>query len=154
MRDKNYSDDYYFVFESREENRADFYEMYGGMFFLGIVLSVMFTSALVLIIYYKQISEGYEDGSRYEIMKKVGMTEKDIKKNVNSQMKTVFYMPLIMAILHLAFAFPIIFRILTLFGLINLSVQITTAVVSAVIFGVLYTVVYNFTSNSYYKLVR
>ena len=154
MRDKNYSDDYYFIFESREENRADFYEMYGGMFFLGIVLSVMFTSALVLIIYYKQISEGYEDGSRYEIMKKVGMTGKDIRKNVNSQMKTVFYMPLIMAILHLAFAFPIIFRILTLFGLINLSVQITTAVVSAVLFGVLYTVVYNFTSNSYYKLVR
>jgi putative ABC transport system permease protein len=87
-------------------------------------------------------------------MKKVGMTGKDIRKNVNSQMKTVFYMPLIMAILHLAFAFPIIFRILTLFGLINLSVQITTAVVSAVLFGVLYTVVYNFTSNSYYKLVR
>ena len=147
-------EDVYYRLESREASKADFYEMYGGIFFLGIVLSAIFSVALVLMIYYKQISEGYEDGSRYNIMKKIGMTDKDIRKSVKSQMKSVFYMPVIMAAIHLGFAFPIIYRLLTIFGILNLKALITTAIVSTLVFGVIYTIVYNYTSNSYYKLVR
>ena len=87
-------------------------------------------------------------------MKKIGMTGKDIKKSVKSQMKSVFYMPLVMAVVHLGFAFPIIFRMLTLFGILNLKALLATTIVSTLLFGVIYTVVYNYTSNSYYKLVR
>ena len=154
IAENDFVPDVYYRLDSREASKAEFYEMYGGIFFLGIVLSTIFMVALVLMIYYKQISEGYEDGSRYNIMKKIGMTDKDIKKSVKSQMKSVFYMPVIMAAIHLAFAFPIIYRLLTIFGILNLKALTTTAIVSTLAFGVIYTVVYNYTSNSYYKLVR
>ena len=154
LRELDYEGVYNFWLDCRETSKKDFYEMYGGLFFLGIVLSAVFMVALALMIYYKQISEGYEDGSRYNIMKKIGMTGKDIKKSVKSQMKSVFYMPLVMAVVHLGFAFPIIFRMLTLFGILNLKALLATTIVSTLLFGVIYTVVYNYTSNSYYKLVR
>ena len=88
--------------------KEDFISTFGGMFFLGIILSLIFVVATVSIIYYKQISEGYEDRSRFEIMQKVGMTREDIRKNINSQILTVFIAPLVMAGIHLAFAFPMI----------------------------------------------
>lgn len=140
-------------FECRELNRADFFGMYGGLFFLGIALSIVFTFALVLIIYYKQISEGYEDRARYDIMRKVGMTRDDIRRNVNSQMGSVFYMPLVVAVVHLCFACPMIFSMLKLFSVTKLSSLILTGAISVAVFGVIYTIVYKITSNSYYKLV-
>ena len=134
-------------------NRDDFYSLYGGLFFLGIILSIVFLTAAVLIIYYKQISEGYEDQARFEIMQKVGMTKKDIRKSINAQMLMVFFMPLLIAGVHLCFAFPIIRRLLLMFNLWNTGILIATTVVCYLIFGLFYALVYRITSNAYYAIV-
>lgn len=139
--------------ESREQNRNDFYALYGGLFGLGIILSIVFIFAAVLIIYYKQISEGYEDQSRFEIMQKVGMTKKEIRKSINSQLLTVFFLPLIFAGMHLAFAAPIIKKLLLLFNLTNLNLFIMTILISFAAFTLFYMIVYKITSNAYYKIV-
>lgn len=139
--------------ESREANRENFYSLYGGLFYLGIVLSLVFLTAAVLIIYYKQISEGYEDQKRFEIMQKIGMTKREIRKSINSQLLTVFFLPLVFAGLHLAFAFPIVSKLLMMFGLMNNALLITTTIACFVIFALFYTVVYKITSNAYYRIV-
>lgn len=139
--------------ESREQNRTDFYALYGGLFGLGIILSIVFIFAAVLIIYYKQISEGYEDQSRFEIMQKVGMTKKEIRKSINSQLLTVFFLPLIFAGMHLAFASPIIKKLLLIFNLTNLNLFIITVLISFAAFALFYMIVYKITSNAYYKIV-
>lgn len=139
--------------ESIAQDRAEFYELYGGLFFLGIILSIAFICAAVLIIYYKQISEGYEDARRFEIMQNVGMTKKEIRSSINSQLLTVFFMPLVFAGLHLGFAFPFIHKMLMLFNLNNLPLLIGTTVISFCAFALLYAVVYRVTSNSYYNIV-
>ena len=144
---------YSFNVESLAANREDFLNTYGGLFFLGIMLSIVFIFATVLIIYYKQISEGYEDQSRFSIMQKVGMTKADIRKSINSQMLTVFFLPLAAAVLHLAFAFPMIRKLLILFNLHNLPLLLITAGISILIFAVFYVVVYRLTSNAYYSIV-
>ena len=142
-----------FTLESRAYERSDFYGIFGSLFYLGIMLSIVFILAAVLIVYYKQISEGYEDKSRFEIMQKVGMTKTDIRKSVNSQMLTVFLLPLITAVIHLAFAFPIISRLLLLFNMTNVSLFLMTTAVSVIIFAVFYTIVYRITSGIYYSIV-
>lgn len=139
--------------ESREQNRMDFYALYGGLFGLGIILSIVFIFAAVLIIYYKQISEGYEDQSRFEIMQKVGMTKKEIRKSINSQLLTVFFLPLIFAGMHLAFAAPIIKKLLLIFNLTNLNLFIATILISFAAFTLFYMIVYKITSNAYYRIV-
>ena len=139
--------------EGREVNRADFYGTYGGFFYLGIILSTVFIFAAVLIIYYKQISEGYEDKDRFNIMQKVGMTKKEIKKNVNSQLLTVFFLPLVFSLLHLIFAFPMIRKMLLLFSLNDTSLFLITTFISFAAFALLYAIVYKKTSNSYLKIV-
>lgn len=146
-------DFYYWQVESRELNRADFYGSFGGLFFLGMALSILFILAAVLIIYYKQVSEGYEDAGRFEIMQKVGMTKKDIRRSINSQLLTVFYLPLVFAGLHLAFAFPMISKILTLFNLNNFRLFAATTLLSFAVFSVLYAAIYKVTSNTYYNIV-
>lgn len=140
--------------ETLEENRQDFYATFGSLFFLGLMLSAVFILAAVLIIYYKQISEGYEDRERFEIMQKVGMTKRDIKKSVNSQLLTVFFMPLIFAVMHLCFAFPIIRRLLMLFHLTNIPLLIGTAALCVGVFAVFYAAVYKITSKIYYNIVK
>lgn len=139
--------------ESKEAQKGGFIELYGSIFFLGIMLSFVFLLAAVLIIYYKQISEGYEDQSRFEIMQKVGMTKKDIRRSINSQMLTVFFSPLVFAGIHLCFAFPFLWKILMLFGLNNMQHIIWIMGICFLSFGVFYGVVYQFTSNSYYSIV-
>lgn len=139
--------------ESREYERNDFYSLYGGLFYLGIALSIVFLFATVLIIYYKQVSEGYEDQARFEIMQKVGMTKRDIRKSINSQLLTVFFLPLAGAGMHLAFAFPIIEKLLLLFNLNNHTLFVCTTLGSFLIFAVLYGLVYRLTSNAYYQIV-
>lgn len=139
--------------ESRAYNRDDFYGTYGGLFYLGIILSIVFLAAAVLIIYYKQISEGYEDQNRFEIMQKVGMTGRDIRRSINSQMLTVFFLPLITAGCHLCFAFPLVRKLLLLFNLTNTGILIATTALCFVIFGVFYAVVYKITSNAYFSIV-
>ena len=139
--------------ESLALDRADFYGIFGGIFFLGIILSTLFLVATVLIIYFKQIAEGYEDESRFAVMKKIGMTNREIQKNVNSQMKTVFILPLAFAILHLCFAAPIIMRMLTMFSVENTSLILITMAVIVAIFRVFYITVYKITSNVYFEIV-
>ena len=136
------------------DNRDGFYQTFGGLFFIGIMLSVVFVFAAVLIIYYKQISEGYEDQSRFDIMKKVGMTKKDIRKTINSQTLTVFFIPLLLAGLHLAFAFPLVWKMLMMFNLHNKLLVMIVTICSFLIFGLFYAVVYKITSNAYYKIVN
>ena len=156
IRELNYTGEcgfYSYFVESREEQRGDFYATYGGIFYLGMILSVVFILAAVLIIYYKQVSEGYEDESRFAIMQKVGMTKKDIRKSINSQMLTVFSLPLLTAALHLGFAFPMVEKLLALFNLRNISLMITVLTVCVLVFGVFYSVIYKVTSNAYYKIV-
>mgnify|MGYP000088599942 CR=1 FL=1 len=139
--------------ESREANRDDYYSLFGGLFYIAIILSIVFIIAAVLIIYYKQISEGYEDRARFDIMQKVGMTKREIKRSINSQLLTVFFMPLAAAGLHLAFAFPMIKRILMLFNLNNPMLFAMTTIISFAAFAVAYTIVYKITSNAYYGIV-
>lgn len=139
--------------ESREASRDDYYSMFGGLFYIAIILSIVFIIAAVLIIYYKQISEGYEDRARFDIMQKVGMTKREIKKSINSQLLTVFFLPLAAAGLHLAFAFPMIKRILMVFNLNNPMLFAMTTLISFAVFAVAYTIVYKITSNAYYGIV-
>ena len=114
---------------------------------------MLFTMATVLIIYYKQISEGFDDKNRFEIMQKVGMTKRNIRRSINSQMLTIFLLPLAMAVIHLAFAFPMIEKLLLLFNLVNLKLLLATAGVSVLIFALFYMVVYKVTSQVYYNIV-
>ena len=141
----------YVYLEGMAENRYDFYGTYGGFFFLGILLSIVFLFAAVLIIYYKQISEGYEDQKRFEIMQKVGMTRKNIRKSINSQLLTVFFLPLVGAGVHLAF--PMIRRMLILFNLTNTRLLVETTGITFLAFALIYTLVYRKTSNAYYAIV-
>lgn len=140
-------------FESRAANYEDFFADFGGLFYLAIVLSIVFLLAAVLIIYYKQISEGYEDQARFDIMQKVGMTKKEIRKSINSQLLTVFFLPLVGAGTHLIFAFPMIRKILLLFNLTNLHLYTIVTLISFGAFAIFYTIVYRITSNAYYHIV-
>lgn len=135
------------------DNSTDFYSAYGALFFLAIVLSIVFICAAVLIIYYKQISEGYEDQNKFAIMQKVGMTKGEIRKSINSQILTVFFLPLIMAGIHMAFAFPMVRRILLLFNLSNVNLFLLTTGISFGAFALLYVIVYKITSKAYYNIV-
>lgn len=139
--------------EGVAKERNGFYGMYGGLFFLGILLGLVFVFAAVLIMYYKQVSEGYEDQSRFGIMQKVGMTKREIKRSINSQVLTVFFLPLIASGVHLAFAFPLISKLLVLFGLTNITLLIGVTVCCFLLFAVLYVLVYRITSKAYYSIV-
>lgn len=139
--------------ECQNIERRGFYAMFGGLLSLGILLSVLFLAAAVLIIYYKQISEGYEDQKRFDIMQKVGMTKRDIRKSINSQMLTVFFLPLVTAGIHLSVAFPIIHKILQMFNMHNVMLHIATTAGCFLIFGAFYALVYRITSNAYYSIV-
>lgn len=140
-------------FESRAANYEEFLADFGSLFYLAIVLSIVFLIAAVLIIYYKQISEGYEDQARFDIMQKVGMTKREIKKSINSQLLTVFFLPLVGAGIHLIFAFPMIRKILLLFNLTNLHLYTIVTLISFGAFALFYTIVYRITSNAYYHIV-
>lgn len=135
-------------------SRDMFLGLYGGLFFLGILLGIVFIFAAVLIMYYKQISEGYEDKARFDIMQKVGMTDREIKKSINSQVLTVFFAPLIAAGIHLAFNFPLINRTITLLGFTNPALLIGTTIGCFLIFALFYIIVYSITSKSYYSIIR
>ena len=139
--------------ECPAQEREDFYITFGGLFFIGIVLSVVFIAAAALIVYYKQVSEGYEDQSRFAIMRKVGMTKTDIKKSINSQILTVFFAPLLMAGMHLIFAFPMVWQLLQMFNLRNLKLVIVTNIASFLVFCLFYVIIYKFTARAYYGIV-
>lgn len=137
----------------REDNRADYEGLTAGFLFLGIMLSAAFLCAAVLSMYYKQITEGYEDQARFDVMRKVGLSLRMIRQSINSQILTVFFLPLIVAGVHLAFAFPMLTKLLTVFGLFNTRLFVTTVLVSYGAFSLLYVLVYLITSRTYYRIV-
>lgn len=126
---------------------------YGGLFFLAIILGLVFISGTVLIMYYKQVTEGYEDAERYEIMKKVGMTEREKKKSINSQILTVFFAPLIAAGVHIAFAYNMIKLMLRVMVAAAGSAFLYTTLICYAVFAVFYIAVYLITSKAYYKTI-
>lgn len=141
--------------ESRAQGRGYIIALYGGLFFLGMLLGAVFLFGTVLIIYYKQISEGYEDQGRFGILMKVGMTRREVKKSINSQVLTVFFLPLLVAGLHLGFAFPLISKILGLMatgGTVKFLINVTIG--CYLIFAFFYVVVYMVTSRNYYTIVN
>ncbi len=133
--------------------RSSFYALYGGLFFLGVLLGIVFIVGAVLIMYYKQITEGYEDQERFRILQKVGMTKKEIQKSINSQVLTVFFLPLLVSGVHICFAFPLIQKMLVLFSLTDLKLLIGITVMCYLIFGIFYVIVYIITSRSYFRIV-
>ena len=137
----------------KETEKNDFIALYGGLFFIGVFLGVLFMIATILIMYYKQISEGYDDKVRFEIMQKVGISHEEIKKSIHSQVLTVFFLPLIVAGIHIAFAFPFITRLLAILNLTNVKLFAMSTVGGFLIFSVFYAVVYKITARSYYKIV-
>ena len=137
----------------RAAQRTTFYGLYAGLFFVGVLLSIIFLFAAVLIIYYKQVSEGYEDQKRFAVMQNVGMTKRDIRKSINSQVLTVFFTPLLLAGLHLAFSFPIIWKLLQLFNFTNMTLMILVTVGCFLVFALVYAFVYKLTSNAYFSIV-
>lgn len=139
--------------EFREYQFVEFMGMYGGLFFLGIIFGSVFILAAVLIMYYKQISEGYDDRERFEILRKVGMNDRDIRRAVNSQVLTVFFAPLIAAGVHMAFAFPMLTKLLAMFGMRDTGFLAVVALVCFGAFAVMYVIVYAATSRSYYRIV-
>lgn len=134
--------------------RMDYLSLFGGLFFLGMVLGPLFSIAAVLIMYYKQICEGYEDAERFAVMRKVGLTDAEIRRSVNSQVLTVFFAPLLMAGLHMLFAMPMIRLILGAFGLHNDSLFYGIGIGCYVVFAVIYALMYLLTSRRYYRIVR
>lgn len=139
--------------EGVEQMRDSFYSLYGGFLFVGIFLGILFIMITVLIIYYKQISEGFDDRERFIIMQKVGMSRKEVKKAIQSQILTMFFLPLITACIHVAFAFPIIIKLLALLNLTNVLLFIGCLLGTILVFAILYTIVYALTAKVYYKIV-
>lgn len=139
--------------ECREENRADYFSTMGGLLFLGLFLGVMFLMVTVLIIFYKQISEGYEDKARYEIMEKVGMSNAEVRRSIRSQVLTVFFLPIVMAVVHIIMAFPMIKYIMAAFSLTNTTLFALCVVGTALVFFLIYLLVFVLTSRSYYRIV-
>lgn len=139
--------------ESRAHYAADYYALNGGFLFLGIFLGALFLLATLLILYYKQLSEGREDRSRFQIMRKVGLDEGDIRRSVNSQMGAVFFAPLLVAGVHVAFDFPLISQLFTLFGLYDVGLELVCTLGVFALFAVVYAGMYRLTTRGYYRAV-
>ena len=138
----------------KQELYNSFYSMFGGILFLGIFLGLLFLMGAAMIIYYKQVSEGYEDKERFEIMQKVGMTHKEVKSSIHRQILMVFFLPLGMAALHIAMAFPMVKRLLALFSMTNSGLFARCTVVTLLVFALVYGVIYGLTAKVYYKIVE
>lgn len=139
--------------ECRQANKQDFFMIYGGLFFLGIFLGSIFLMVTVMIIFYKQISEGYDDKQRYEIMEKVGMSNVEVKASIQSQVRIVFFLPLLTAAVHVLAAFPMLTRLLSILNLTNHVLFAGCLLATFVVFAMIYYVVFKVTSKSYYKIV-
>ena len=147
------NDDGNLIIGSREDAAKDIYGFIGSLLFVGALLSVAFFIGAVLVIYYKQISEGYEDRDRFVILQKLGIDQKTIKKSINRQVLIVFFLPLVTAFIHTAFAFKMYRKIIQLFG-VDGNVTLNATIVIGAIFVVVYLIVYQITSRSYYKIIK
>lgn len=136
------------------ELRNELYGMYGSLFFLGILLSIVFLFATALIIYYKQISEGYDDRNRFRILKKVGMTEKETKATIRRQIMIVFFLPVVAAVIHMAVAYGVIRQLLSLLFLPDDKLFLLCTGITIVAFTLIYWAIYKITARTYYRIVR
>ena len=150
---EEYTSDTPYFFESSLNSLSGFYNLYGSLFYLGISLSIAFVIATVCIMYYKQVVEGYEDQKRFAIMKKLGLDDRQIRKSINSQLLTVFFLPLAGALSHLIFAHPMIEKLLSLFMISDIRLFFVTSIICFVSFSIAYFVIYKLTSNVYYRIV-
>lgn len=141
------------LIDSRQSSLDEFYQIYGGFLFLGLFLGILFLMITVLIIFYKQISEGYNDKERFSIMEKVGMSNDEVKATIRSQVRTVFFLPILMAAIHVGMAFPMIKRLLSLFGLSNTALFAGCMAGTILVFALIYLLVFLKTSKTYYKIV-
>lgn len=139
--------------ESRAWNETEVYALYGGLFFLGAFLGIMFLIVTVMLIFYKQISEGYEDKERYVIMEKVGMSSEEVKESITSQIRIVFFLPLVVAAIHELAAFPIVRRLLALLNLTNVRLYVICMGITFLLFSAIYYIVFRVTSQAYYRIV-
>ncbi|RSJ96951.1 ABC transporter permease protein YxdM [Streptococcus cristatus] len=128
--------------------------MFGSFFLIGIFLSIIFMVGTVLVIYYKQISEGYEDRERFVILQKVGLDQKQIKQTINKQILTVFFLPVIFAFLHLTFAYHMWSLILKVIGVVDATMMLTITLSICGIFALIYVLIFMITSRSYRKIVQ
>lgn len=141
------------LIDSRQSSLDEFYQIYGGFLFLGLFLGILFLMITVLIIFYKQISEGYDNKERFSIMEKVGMSNDEVKATIRSQVRTVFFLPILMAAIHVGMAFPMIKRLLSLFGLSNTALFAGCMAGTILVFALIYLLVFLKTSKTYYKIV-
>lgn len=139
--------------QSRQESEQSFREVDGGLFFLGIFLGTLFLMGTVLIIYYKQVSEGYEDQSRFAIMKKVGMSAKEVRQSIRSQVLFVFFLPLAMAICHIGVTFRLISQLMGTMGMFNTHLFGMCTAGTILVFALVYVLIYVITAKVYYKIV-
>ena len=140
--------------DSKESFTRDYYALNGGFFFLGLFLGFLFIMAAVLIIYYKQVSEGYEDRERYRIMWDVGLERKMVKESISSQILVVFFAPLLVAAIHVAFDFQLMLHLLAMFGLHEGGVTLLCTAGTFLVFAVIYGLVYLLTARTYYRIVQ
>lgn len=140
--------------EAKYEAHENCMSLYGGLFFLGVFLGTLFLMQTILIIYYKQVSEGYDDKKRFAIMQNVGMSKAEVKKSIHSQIITVFFLPLITAGVHIGFSFPLISRMLLMFRMDNTKLFIICLIICFVAFAVIYALIYSVTAKTYYKIVK
>ena len=140
--------------EGKEENKITFRGVFASFLFIGVFISFIFVISQVVIMYYKQISEGYEDKGNFEIMRKVGITDKQIKQSIRSQVLLIFFSPLIIATLHTIVAYPFIEKILRLFLITDSSIFLQALAVTIVVFAIFYLIVYAITSKIYYRIIK
>lgn len=142
-----------YYLSSREEDRTMQYESNGGFLFLGLILGTIFLMAMVLIMYYRQISDGYEDRERFLVMQQVGLPKKEIRKSINLQILTVFFAPLVVAGIHLVMDFNLMRLLLTMFRLQNFKLTAICSLVCFLVFALIYGIIYALTAKTYYKIV-
>lgn len=141
-------------FQYKQIVRSNMFNLNGGLLFLGIFLGIVFLMATVLILYYKQITEGYDDKKRFDILNKVGMSDAEIKTSIKSEVLTLFFLPLIAAFIHICFAFPMITRLLKVLALTNVSLFAICTIITTLVFAVFYIITYTLTAKTYFKIVR
>ena len=140
--------------EVREDNKDSLYKMYGSIMFLGIFVGTLFLMGAVMIIYYKQISEGFDDRKRFQIMQKVGMSRQEVRQTIRAQVVTVFFLPLAVAILHTVVAFPVTRQLMTMMNFPDSGIFLVATAVTIVAFAMVYLIVYTITARAYYKIVE
>lgn len=142
------------IAQSKADSLKDAYQVLGSILFIGVFLGGLFLIATVLIIYYKQVSEGYEDRQRYVILQQVGLSKAEVKKTINSQVLVVFFLPLVVALLHITFAFHLVYELMTAFGLTDTMLFVKWMLITVSAFAIVYAVVYAVTSKVYYHIVE